>query len=242
MTTLLGNTIFSSKDAAREHAWRALEHGGFARPPFPTHGRIPNFAGAEAAAAQLFAEPRWQEVRAIKVNPDTPQLPVRVAALRRGIEVYVPTPKLAGGFMLLSPDRIPASAFHEAATRQTMLRWAVPVSLGELPQLDGIVTGCAAVTRAGKRCGKGAGYSDLELGVLMELGHEPCLVATTVHDVQVVGDFPVESTDLTVNIVCTPTQRFVAAPEPLRTPGLDWSRLDSDQLAAMPILRELRPG
>ena len=41
------------KQALRERTWDALEAEGVARFPFPPHGRIPNFAGADAAATRL---------------------------------------------------------------------------------------------------------------------------------------------------------------------------------------------
>ena len=90
---------------------------------------------------RIFAQAPWSEAGAIKVNPDSPQLPVRFLALQRGIRVYVPTPKLAAGFILLDPARIPPERFREAAALKTMLRWARPVALEDLPQLDAIVTG-----------------------------------------------------------------------------------------------------
>jgi len=39
-----------------------------------------------------------------------------------------------------------------------------------MPCLDAIVCGSVAVTRDGRRCGKGEGYSDLEFAILRELG------------------------------------------------------------------------
>ena len=53
------------------------------------------------------------------------------------------------------------------------------------PQLDAIVTGCVAVTRAGHRAGKGEGYSDIEYAILRELGHAEIPVATTGHSIRV---------------------------------------------------------
>jgi hypothetical protein len=41
--------------------------------------------------------------------------------------------------------------------------------------LDAIICGSVAVTRDGRRCGKGEGYSDLEFAILRELGHPSCL-------------------------------------------------------------------
>jgi 5-formyltetrahydrofolate cyclo-ligase len=231
---------FDSKADARRWAWDALQDQGLARFPFPPHGRIPNFAGAREAARRLFEEPQWRDASVIKVNPDSPQAHVREQGLARGIRVYVPTPRLKGGFHLLDPDRIPAHAFRQAATMKTMARWAQPVALDDLPQLDAIVTGSAAVTAGGKRAGKGEGYSDLEFAILRELGFDPVPVATTVHDVQVVEDFPIEANDIPLSVICTPTRTLVVAEPPPAPAGIDWSRLDEQALQAMPILEDLR--
>jgi 5-formyltetrahydrofolate cyclo-ligase len=85
---------FADKSAARQWVWDRLGGEGVARFPFPPHGRIPNFAGAEAAAARLLEIEPWKSATAIKVNPDSPQRPLRAEALRRGITVFVPTPRL----------------------------------------------------------------------------------------------------------------------------------------------------
>jgi 5-formyltetrahydrofolate cyclo-ligase len=231
---------FDSKDGARAWVWDELSARGLARFPFPPHGRIPNFAGAREAALRLFEQPPWRAARALKVNPDSPQRWVRLEALRRGIRVYVPTPRLAGGFNLLDPERIPKAHYGEAANRTTMARWAVPVPLTALPPFDAIVTGCAAVTPDGRRCGKGAGYSEVEFAILRELGFDPVPVATTVHDVQVVGVFPVESNDLPLSLICTPTRTLVVECPPPAPAGIEWHRVTEADLAAMPLLRELR--
>ena len=84
-----------------------LSAEGLARFPFPPHGRIPNFAGAEMATARLLDIEPWKSATAIKVNPDSPQRPLRAEALRRGITVFVPTPRLRGGFKKLDPRRVP---------------------------------------------------------------------------------------------------------------------------------------
>ena len=231
---------FASKADARQWVWDTLQHEKLARFPFPPHGRIPNFAGAREAALRLFEEPPWRNARVIKVNPDSPQRHVREQALIRGIRVYVPTPRLAGGFQLLDPSRIPPDKLDEAATLKSMPAWAEPVALEDLPQLDAIVTGCAAVTAGGRRAGKGEGYSDLEYAILRELGFEPVPVATTVHDVQVVGAFPIEANDLPLALICTPTRTLRVAEPPPAPTGIDWSRLDEADLEHMPVLGDLR--
>ena len=44
-----------------------------------------------------------------------------------------------------------------------------PIGFEDMPKLDFCVVGCVAVTRSG-RTGKGAGFADLEQGVIRELG------------------------------------------------------------------------
>jgi 5-formyltetrahydrofolate cyclo-ligase len=232
---------FNDKASARDHVWQRLQDDSLAAYPFPPHGRIPNFKGAKMAAEALFEAPVLANARQIKANPDSPQRYVRAEALRRGIRVYVPTPRLAGGFMLLDPAMIPYDLAWHAAARANWPQFAIAVSLAELPAFDAIVTGCVAVTPAGKRAGKGAGYSDLEFAILRELGHAPVPVVTTVHDIQVVEDFPVAPHDQPLSLIATPS-RLIAVAEPLPAPGgIDWAQLPADALDAMPVLKEL-PG
>jgi 5-formyltetrahydrofolate cyclo-ligase len=186
------NGDFTDKSAARQWVWDRLAAEGVARFPFPPHGRIPNFASAELAAARLLDIEPWKSAGAIKVNPDSPQRPLRAEALRRGITVFVPTPRLRGGFNKLDPRRIPPDKIDEAASLSRGDRWSEEVALADMPRLDAIVCGSVAVTRDGRRCGKGEGYSDLEFAILRELGHPPVPVATTVHDLQVVDTRSVE--------------------------------------------------
>ena len=236
----LTDLVFDNKADARGWVWDRLQAEGLARFPFPPHGRIPNYVGVDLAAKRLLDEPPWKEARDIKVNPDSPQRAVRLLALEMGIRVYVPTPRLTGGFHLLDPEAIAPGDYQAAATLSRMAEYSRPVALAEMPQMDAIVTGCAAVTRAGKRCGKGEGYSDIEFALLRELGHAPVPVATTVHDAQLVADFPIEANDLPLSLICTPTQT-IRIGSPLPAPdGIDWSRLDEADLERMPLLLELR--
>lgn len=232
---------FPDKQAAREHVWERLDREKLAAYPFPPRGRIPNFKGAAEAAKNLFELEPWASAARIKVNPDSPQRFVRIEALRRGVEVYVPTPKLAGGFMLLDPKTIPPDAIYKASARANWAQYATPVALDDLPHMDAIVAGSVAVTRDGRRAGKGAGYSDLEFAMLRELGHPPAPVATTVHDAQVVDCFPVEPIDQRMSAIATPTAAWTTGADPADAPDrIDWSRIDDAALKAMPPLAEIR--
>lgn len=235
-----GGDHFSQKESARQAVWDRLVALRLARFPFPPHGRIPNFKGAEAAAQRLFQLPPWSKAKRIKVNPDAPQRYVREEALRRGIIVYVPTPRLRAGFKRLDPAKIPKDKIWEAASLSTSNKWADDVPLEDLPRMDAIVCGAVAVTRSGCRCGKGEGYSDLEYAILRELGHPPALVATTVHAVQILEVLPRDSTDLPVSLIVTPDDTICVKDPPPAPTGIAWDRLTERDYQEMPVLNELR--
>ena len=230
---------FADKDEARRAVWDRLQAERLARFPFPPHGRIPNFAGARAAAERLFEVEPWRSAKRIKINPDAPQRPVREAALRRGITAFVPTPRLRAGFRKLDPARIPEDQIGAAASLSRAERFAQTVPLEALPAMDAIVCGSVAVTRDGRPCGKGEGYSDLEYAILRELGHPPVPVATTVHAAQIVGRLPRAPTDLPLAVIVTPDEVIRVAAPPPAPAGIDWARLSEADLHAMPVLREL---
>lgn len=231
---------YPTKDAARQAVWDSLQSEKVARFPYPPHGRIPNFARAGAAAERLMTHPLLAGVRAIKANPDAPQRPVRQQALEAGIAVYMPTPRLQGGFFRLDPARIPPEHRKQAASLSKGRRWAEAIPLEALgDEIDLVVTGSVAVTGTGRRCGKGHGFGDLEYAILRELGLPPLPVATTVHPLQRVADFPADPFDLPVSLIATPDETIEVTDPPAAPTGIDWAALPGGALEEMPILAEL---
>jgi 5-formyltetrahydrofolate cyclo-ligase len=224
-------------------AYRRLRESRAARFPFPVEGRIPNFRGAEKAAARLRELELYRRARALKVNPDAPQLPVRAMALADGKTVYVPTPRLRGRFLRLDPADVPAGRRREAASLSAWGRYGRDVTPQELAEagVDLVVTGCVAVAPDGARAGKGEGYGDLEYAMLRELGHPEVPVATTVHPAQIVPALAVEPHDIPVDVIVTPEGvLFTHSPYP-KPDRVDWDRLTPEDLEAMPVLAAL-PG
>src|SRR6266436_3723030 len=135
---------------------------------------------------------------------------------------------------------MPSVEIEEAASLSRGDRWSEEVVLTDMPRLDAIVCGSVAVTRDGRRCGKGEGYSDLEFAILRELGHPLVPIATTVHDLQVVDSVPHDPTDQPLSVIATPTQT-IRIKRPSAAPrGIDWTRLSAEDLEEMPILAELK--
>jgi 5-formyltetrahydrofolate cyclo-ligase len=234
--------VEQAKQAVRERVWRLLEERGVTR--FPgSWGRIPNFRGAGAAAAQLATTEEWQQARVLKANPDLPQLPVRARALAEGKTVYVAVPRLASPrpFLRLDPARLAADP-RRAASIQGAFRYGEAVAAEEVPHVDLVVCGSVAVNRVGARVGKGGGYSDLEFALLRELGavDDRTAIATTVHPLQVVdGELPETEHDFRVDLVATP-EAVLRAPRFRRPAGVLWDHLSPDKLARIPALQQLR--
>jgi len=170
----------------------------------PLRGRIPNYVGAEQAASRLLDHPLVAAATTIKANPDTAQQPFRAAALAQGKRLLMPTPKLRGGFWLIDPSKLNASERIAASHAAHVPRVAQAIALEDLPRPDLIVVGAVAVTRSGRRCGKGKGYGDLEYGILRALGHPHVPIVTTVHAAQVVNEPPRDSHDAPLALIATP--------------------------------------
>ncbi len=231
------------KARIREEIWRLLEVKGVARFPKPIRGRIPNFVGAEEAAYRLSQLSEWRKARVIKVNPDSPQKPVRLLALRQGKVLIFATPRMRQGFLVIDPRKVPPYAYEEASTIRGAFRWGRVVGLDELKDMgvDLMVTGSVAVDRKGSRIGKGEGYAELEYGVLRSIGalNEDTPIATTVHDLQIVDYIPREPYDLSMDIIVTPTRVIHVEPRQPKPPGIIWELLPCRKLSEIPLLREL---
>ncbi len=225
--------------------WTNLDQPGIARFPKPT-GRIPNFVGAEAAARRLADTDEWQAAATVKANPDSPQWPVRTAALVDGKVVYMAVPRLAEAnpFFLLDPAQL-ADDPRKASSIKGAGRSARTVDVGELEPVDLVVAGCVAVDESGARLGKGGGFSDLELAVAADAGlvDEHTIVVTTVHELQVLaaGAVPTTEHDIHVDVLVTP-ERVLRFPRPRswQLPTLRWDDLTDDKIAAIPLLQRLR--
>jgi len=230
-----------SKRELRKECWLALRVARAER--FPgVEGRIPNFVGAEAAAALLTEWPRWKRARVIKSNPDSPQRPVRHAALKAKKKLYLAVPRLTAAkpFVELDPEELEPGELWKASSIAGGLELGRPVALEEMEPIDLIVTGCVGVTREGARLGKGGGFSDIEYALLRELGlvKPRTPVVTLVHPSQVLpaGAIPMTVHDLSLDLIVTPDERIDCPRTFKRARGVLWDELDAAKIASIPVL------
>jgi 5-formyltetrahydrofolate cyclo-ligase len=235
-----------AKDVIRAEVWDRLVAAGVGIGP--VHDMIPTFAGADLAAWHLAQHPAWAAARVVKTNPDHAQTPIRIRALYGGKVVYTPVPYLTAEYPYLRLD--PAllaeqgMSFELAATPQGFLQHGQRVEFEEIEPLDFCVVGSVAVSRAGGRTGKGAGFADLETGIFRALGlvTDATPMATTVHSLQLVPDDAVviESHDTPLDLVATEAGLTLTQCTLPRPGGVDWPRVRPDQFAAIPFLSALR--
>lgn len=222
------------KQEVRERIWHLLERQGAAR--FPgARGRIPNFRGAEQAAARLAELPEWRSARVVKANPDAPQLPVRRRARKEGKTLYMAVPRLA--------EEKPFVAVRGDPTIRRALAEGRHLALGELEPIELIVCGTVAVNREGVRIGKGGGFSDLEFALLVERGlvGDETTIATTVHQLQLLEEkLPETAHDFRVDVIVTPGA-VLRTRRRRRPPGVLWDHLDPAKRAAIPVLGLVAP-
>jgi 5-formyltetrahydrofolate cyclo-ligase len=229
-----------SKDEVRADVWRAMEREAVAR--FPgAEGRIPNFAGAKAAAERLARHPAWTGAHTLKANPDSPQTHARRLALAQGKLLVMAVPRLRDQhpFRLLDPRKLSYSEQREAATIKGALEYGTVIDLDQVPPLDLVLAGSVAVNLKGARIGKGGGFSDLEYGLLCESGKidRRTVIATTVHPIQIMREnLLMTGHDIPVNLVATPRAVIEVDGAYGRPSGILWDHLQPPQIHEIPVL------
>jgi 5-formyltetrahydrofolate cyclo-ligase len=139
--------IVTTKQQIRDRIWEILQRRGVACFPGAV-GRIPNFDGATKAAELTGRLDVWQRASVLKCNPDSPQFPVRQAALREGKTIYMAVPRLRQErcFIELDPLRLGRRA-GAAATIRGAFMYGRAVTVDELRPIDLVICGSVAVNR-----------------------------------------------------------------------------------------------
>lgn len=212
---------------------------------FPTlHYRAPNFRGADKAAQLLLDLPMWKRARVVMFDCDPPQHSLRRAALRENKIIYLTAPKLRGErcFIELDPEKL-GRRILRVASLAGALQFGRFLGPHEVRPVDLVICGSVAVTREGARLGAGGGYSDIAFALLRAAGkiREYTPVLTTVHPLQIVDDeLPMQSHDIPVDVIVTPSQVIVVPSRYTRPSGLIWGLLSEQRIAEIPLLRTRR--
>ncbi|XP_070818880.1 methenyltetrahydrofolate synthase domain-containing protein isoform X1 [Chaetodon trifascialis] len=235
----------ASKWDIRQKVWDYIEDKNLANFPRPVHNRIPNFKGAFAACGRVSELQVFTHTAEVKVDPDKPLEGARLAVLQARKTLLVPTPRLRTGLFnnITPPQGASKEQLRICSSSQGVKDFSVPVGLDAKVKVDLVVVGSVAVSEKGLRIGKGEGYADMEYGMMASMGavNESTVVVTVVHDCQVV-DIPeelIESHDLTVDYILTPTRVIKTNCQLPKPQGIIWTKLDTEKLERIPILKKL---
>ncbi|XP_042561476.1 methenyltetrahydrofolate synthase domain-containing protein isoform X1 [Clupea harengus] len=246
METVIPINRGATKWDIRKKVWDYIEANNLANFPRPVHNRIPNFKGAHGACTKVSELQVFSKTDEVKVDPDKPLEGARLMILQAKKTLLVPTPRLRTGLFnkITPPQGASKEDLRICSTSQGVRDFSVPVGLDAKVKVDLIVVGSVAVSEKGYRIGKGEGFADIEYAMMvaMEAVNESTVVVTVVHDCQVV-DIPeelIESHDLTVDYILTPTRVIKTGCTHPKPPGIIWSKIDADMLEKIPILKKLR--
>ena len=86
------------------------------------------------------------------------------------------------------------------------------------------MVGSVAVGRDGSRIGKGEGYSEIESGILREMGlvEKDVSICTTLHPVQILKEVPQDPYDVGVDYIVTPEEVIMTHRLRRRPDGILW--------------------
>jgi 5-formyltetrahydrofolate cyclo-ligase len=173
---------------------------------------------------------------------------VRLRALRDDKRLYMPIPQLKEDlpFVLLDPAVLQQRGipFEDVAHHQGATQHGQKIQFEDIEPLDLLVAGCVAVTRQGGRTGKGAGFADLEMGIMQALGlislQTP--IVTTIHPLQIVDDarVPMQPHDWPLDWIVTPDEAIETHTPYPRPTGILWDKVQPDQFRDIPVLSRLR--
>jgi 5-formyltetrahydrofolate cyclo-ligase len=196
-------SIKSEKGRIREQIWKLLLDEKIAAPPFPIRGRIPNFVGSEKAARNLDKVPEYLSAKVVLSAPDYVLFYARIKCLMDGKVLFMATPNLKKGYLLLEPEKI--CELRAASTISGAFRFGKRIQTIMSP--DFVIEGCVAVDEEGHRLGKGGGYGDKEIA-LARIKNPNVTVAVLCSSKQVVDKVPFEEGDQLVDYIITETSVF----------------------------------
>lgn len=185
----------------------------------------------------------YRQSRQIFVDPSLLLRQTRVNVLLDGKELIMPSAGLKDGFYLLKPFSIPFKSLVMGVTYNGLQRYGRRLDYGEISALaiDLFIGETYAVDRQGNRLGDGAGFFDLAIAILAELGGmapKSRIVAAIDDIAKITEDLPVESWDCKCAMILEPNGVEVLA-DSSPVPGIFWDAIAMERIKRISPLRHL---
>lgn len=239
-----------TKRTIRLKVWQTIQEQKLSpRKRFMVYNTIPTFLGAQEAAKLLAETDEFKKANSIKVNIDLAQEPVKMEVVKANKTLFVPpaqkSPNVYAKIKNCNVEELDLVTQKKIIKLQGGEDTYDEISIENIVPLDMVVVGSCAVSRLGHRIGKGNGYVDLDVGMLISLGviTKDTLLVTTVHDVQVHDTLPEElfqTYDLPLDMIVTPTEVIRVSKRLPRPTGIQWNILSSRRLEIAPVLKEIK--
>ncbi|XP_034488985.1 methenyltetrahydrofolate synthase domain-containing protein isoform X2 [Drosophila innubila] len=246
-SSLTAQPVEPTKRSLRVQTWKKIQEGKVGIGFNGIFNRIPAFVDADKAAALLTQEEEFKKAQHIKVTIDRALHDFKEQSLLANKSVYLPSTRDSSALCL--KVEVPADATDEQKKEslrvQDIQKFRSEINLDSKLKLDMVVIGSVVVSRDGYRIGRGNGFADLDIGLLIELGAitPETAIVTIVHDVQVVDTLPVnlfQKYDSPVDIIVTPTEVIRVSKRLPRPNGVFWELLSERRLKILPVLQQLK--
>lgn len=239
--------IADTKRSLRVQTWKKIQQNKCGIGFNAIFNRIPGFVDSDKAGSLLAETEEFKKAEHVKVNIDRALHAIKLQTLVTGKTLYLPATRDSAA-LFLKVD-VPADATEEQKKEilhvQDVQQHRTEVGLGTKVKFDLVVIGSVLVSREGYRIGRGNGFADLDIGVLIELGciTPETVIVTMVHDLQVVDSLPkhlFQKYDTPVDIIVTPTEVIRVEKALPRPTGIFWEILSERRLQIVPVLKSIK--
>ena len=236
-----------TKRSLRVQTWKKMQENKLGVGYNAIFNRIPGFVDSDKAAALLADTDEFKKAQNVKVNIDRALHAIKLQTLVAGKNLYLPATRDSSA-LYLKVD-VPADATDDQKKEilhvQDVQQHRIEILLENKVKLDLVIIGSVVVSRDGYRIGRGNGFTDLDIGLLIEIGSitPDTIIATMVHDVQVVDSLPTnlfQKYDSPVDLIVTPTQVIRVAKRLPRPAGIFWELLSERRLKIVPVLQHIK--
>ncbi|XP_030369736.1 uncharacterized protein LOC115620575 [Scaptodrosophila lebanonensis] len=236
-----------TKRSLRVQTWKKIQEGKVGIGFNSIFNRIPAFVDADKAAGLFIQEEEFKKAQHIRVNIDRALHDFKEKATLANKSVYLPSTRESSAVCLKVDVPVDATEEQkkEALRVQDIQKYRTEIGLDSNLKLDLVVIGSVVVSRDGYRIGRGNGFADLDIGLLIELGAitPETVIVTIVHDLQVVDSLPTnlfQKYDTPVDLIVTPTEIIRVAKRLPRPSGVFWELLSERRLKILPVLQQLK--
>lgn len=236
-----------TKRSLRVQTWRKIQENNCGIGLNAIFNRIPGFVDSDKAVALLAGTEEFKKSQTIKVSIDRALQGAKLQALLDSKTLFLPGTRDSTALYLRVdvPDDATEERKKEILNVQDVQQNRTSISLDDKVTLDMIIIGSVLVSRDGYRIGRGNGFTDLDIGLLIEVGAitKDTIIATIVHDLQVVDNLPTslfQKYDTPVDLIATPTEVIRVANRLPRPEGLFWELLSQRRLKIIPVLQILK--